>query len=147
MTIGSRADVQAFNATLVDAYYEGDSITSIAVRSGRSVSTINKLIRADRIANGPRERKKTTRTDSRSLADKRSLSPHHGWVGITISRYRAEHNLTPTSFGMMIGTTRVVVRNMEIGAHDFTLCELARISKVLDVSFETLLIPRAPGTK
>lgn len=146
MHIGSRSDVQAFNATLVEAYYEGDSVATLAHRSGRSKSTIDKLIKADRVANGHRERK-PCRADPRILADKKSLSPHHGWVGITISRYRAEHDLTPTSFGMLISASRVVVRNMEVGSHDFTLCQLMRLSSVLGVPFEQLVIPPRPAGK
>lgn len=137
---GSRDDIRALNAELVEAYYKGESVASIASRSGRDNSTISKLIRTDTLLNGPRPRTAKP-ADPRLMVDKKTLSKRHTWIGIQIARYRAEHDHTPTQFGMLINASRVVVRNMEVGAHDFTLCQIDRLSEVLKMDFQTLTTP------
>jgi len=143
MTEGSREKVRDFNAKLVERFYQGESVNEIAVSTGRSISTIHKLIKDDETANGPRERLKKP-SDPRIMVDKKMISKRHGWIGIRIARYRAEHDLTPTAFGMRISVSRVVVRNMEVGAHDFTLTQLERLSDTLKVSFDELTTPLQP---
>lgn len=144
MTEGSRDSVREFNARLVERYYEGESVNEIAVSSGRSISTIHKLVKDDEMANGPRERAKKP-NDPRIMVDKKMLSKRHGWIGIQIARYRAEHDLTPTAFGMRVSVSRVVVRNMEVGAHDFTLLQLERLATILKISFDELITPFQPA--
>ncbi len=141
---GSREDIREYNKQLVDAYYDGESVDAIATRSGRSTSTIHKLISADKAANGPRDRK-CKPVDPRSMIDKRVISPRHGWIGIQMSRYRAELGLTPSAFGMLINATRTRVRYMEIGSHDFTLTEIVKLVEVLNIPFEQLITPKAMG--
>lgn len=136
----THAKVQAINAGLVDAYYEGESISSIALRSGRNPSTVRKLVETDRKTNGARVRKRKP-IDPRIMKDKKMISPHHGWIGLRMGRFRAERHHNPTVFGIMINTTRSRVLNMEIGAHDFTITELSNIAKCLDTSIEELMAP------
>lgn len=142
----SRDDIHDLNAKIVEEYWTGGSITHLAKTYGRSVSTIHKLIKADALANGPRKRVRRD-DDPRIMINKKALSKRHAWIGIQIARYAAEHDLTPTKMGLRINASRVVVRNMEVGAHDFTLGELDRLSKLLGVDFETLITPTSPKEK
>lgn len=140
MQTGSREDVKLYNQGLVEEYWAGASYADVAARSGRSVSTIIKLVKADIKAHGPRTRTKKP-DDPRIMLNKKILSPRHSWIGLQLALYRAQHDLTPSSMGMVINATRVMIRNMEIGAHDFTLSQLDRISEVLNIPFQTLITP------
>lgn len=135
---GSRDDIREFNEGLVDRYFNGESPAAIAEATGRSISTIQKLVAAEKHINPDRKRSKAAR-DPRALLEKRIISPRHSWIGLVIARYRAEHDMTPTQFGMLVPTTRMVVRNMEIGAHDFTIREVERLSEILGSPFEELI--------
>jgi hypothetical protein len=140
MQTGSREDVKNYNLGLVEEYWAGDSYQTIATRSGRSVSTIIKLVKADIRANGERVRVKKP-DDPRIMLNKKILSAKHSWIGLQIGLYRAQNDLTPSSMGMVLNATRVMVRNMEIGSHDFTLTQLERIAEVLSIPFMTLITP------
>lgn len=142
MSRGSRDDVRIITQGYIDAYYEGESIASIAARIGKDPSTINKAIKRDREANGPRERLSKPH-DPRLLANKKALSSRHAAIGLKISRYMATNDLKPTAFGMLVSASAIVVRNMELGAHDFTLSQLLRLAVVLDMSFEQLTVEGA----
>jgi hypothetical protein len=142
----SRDDIRDLNTKIVESYWEGQSVPDLAKTYGRSVSTIHKLVNADRMANGPRKRVAKA-DDPRIMVNKKALSKRHSWIGIQIARYAAEHDLTPTKMGLQINVSRVVVRNMEVGAHDFTLGQLYTLSSVLGVDFDTLITPALPKEK
>jgi transposase len=134
----SRESVRAFNATLVEAYWGGESVADIAKRSGRSLSTINKLVALDKHENGPRERTAKPR-DPRIILEKKTISNRHGWIGLQLSQYRSRNNLTTTALGGLLSVSRVQISNMELGSHDFTLSELDRISALTNVPLERLM--------
>lgn len=134
----SRDDVKAFNAKLVDLFYEGHSVADLAKTYGRSISTINKLVQLDKIENGPRERVQKPR-DPRILLEKKSLSNRHAWIGSRLAAYRARKNLGPSGMGLELAVSRVKVTEMEIGAYDFTLTDVERIARLLDCTVESLL--------
>jgi hypothetical protein len=138
MTNSSREDVQALNQQMIEEFYAGESVTVLARKNGRDTTTVRRLIKADQLANGPRERTATPR-DPRIMLDKRILSPRHGYIGAQLSAYRARHELTPTTMGLLIQSSRVKVRNMELGDHDFTILEIEAIARILGVTFESLV--------
>lgn len=138
--VGGRETTRAFNATLVERYFElGESPASIARTAGRSVSMVTKLVKDHVKTHGPRERKRIARMDPRLMSSKTSLSPKHLSIGMRIARYMAERDMSATSFGMSIPASRSVVNNMIAGAHDFTIIDLYKLSEVLGISFSDLV--------
>jgi len=51
------------------------------------------------------------------------------------SGYRAEHGLTQTAFGRLVGMRQPHVARLESGEHEPSLSTLARLSATLDVDF------------
>lgn len=135
---GTREQVTAINAKMVDDYWGGESIGSIAKRMKRSPNTVSKLVQADKKANGPRPRPRV-RSTVRMISEKKEISPRHARIGFVVARYRAEHDLSLTDLGIKVETTRSTIRNMELGAHDFTLTELDLLAKIFQISFEDLI--------
>lgn len=128
----------ATNDQIVNEYYDGGSPQTIATKYGRHVSTIWKLVKEERERNPSRQRKKISR-GPRSISEKDTLSPLHVNVGLMIAKHRAVNDITASDFGSVINSSRIRVRNMEVGAHDFTLSELISLSEVLKVSLPELL--------
>lgn len=147
MKRGIRSQTQEINGKIVEDFYEGPlSISALMKKYGRSESSVNKLLAADRLAwkadhDTPRVRSGKP-ADPRLMEDKKSLTFRHMVIGLAISRYVNENQLTPTSFGMLIGVcgqSRVIVGNMMIGSHDLTLCEVDKLSIVLGIPFMDLM--------
>lgn len=145
----SREDAAAIRARIIREYYEGQSYGALADRYGYNLSTVAKFIARDKRDNGVRQRSCRPK-DPRPYAVKRSLSQAHFQIGLAISLYRAEHNLNPTQFGMLLARengsgnkSRCKVRDMEIGAYDLTLTDIQRLSEILGIPFETLVIAKA----
>lgn len=129
--------IETINEQLLERYWGGESVQALADSSGRSTSTINKLIKIDKTRNPKRERSLQPK-DPRIIIDKRPLTTVHGIVGLHITRYMAENNLGPTQFGLLVDTSRVRVRSMEAGSHDLTVTDLVKLSSVMGIPYEEL---------
>lgn len=142
-----REKTSELNAQIIEAFFEeGMSIAALMAKYGRSESTINKMLaayqRAHAAENDGRKRERTKKpTDPRPLVEKRSISFIHFSISLHISRYMNEHELKPTTFGLLIGKSRVQVSAMQIGAYDFTITDLQRLSEVLGIPYEQLCVP------
>lgn len=143
-----REKTKEINAKIVESFYEeGMSVAALEATYGRSQSTIKKILREYRrryqAEHGVDRERVRKPVDPRILVEKKSLSFVHAYVGLLISRYMAEHELTPTAFGAMLNPmrSRVQVSNMTVGAHDFTLTELVGLSRALGVPYERLVVP------
>jgi DNA-binding XRE family transcriptional regulator len=56
-------------------------------------------------------------------------------IAIRVLRYRAEHNLTQTAFGRLVGMRQPHVARLEAGEHEPSLSTLVRLSTALGVDF------------
>lgn len=56
-------------------------------------------------------------------------------LAIRIIGYRAEHGLTQTAFGRLVGMRQPHVARLESGEHEPSLSTLARLSATLEVDF------------
>lgn len=70
-----------------------------------------------------------------------SLSEQHRALGSRLTVYRA--NKTYSQVGEVLGVSRHIVKLMELGAHDFTLNQLMRISEVLGMEINQMIAPIA----
>lgn len=140
-------NVAQIYASIVEEFFEdGISVKALSAKYGRSESSINKHLaiyqaRHEAEFGARRERKKKP-IDPRSFDGMRSLTFRHGQIGLFIHRFRTEHDLSPTSFGMMIQESRITVRKMEQGAYDFTLCQIEKLADVMKVPFDALVQPK-----
>ena len=130
-------EIEAINEQILKRYWAGESVASLADATGRANSTINKLVKIDKVRHPHRERTLQPK-DPRIILDKRPLSTVHGIVGLHITRYMAENNLGPTQFGLMVNSSRIRVRSMEAGSHDLTVTELIKLAGVLDIPYAEL---------
>jgi len=62
-------------------------------------------------------------------------------VAIQVIRYRAEHGLTPTAFGRLVGIRQPHVARLESGDHEPSVSTLARLSAALGVDFSLAITP------
>lgn len=62
-------------------------------------------------------------------------------VAIRVIRYRAEHGLTQTAFGRLVGMRQPHVARLEAGEHEPTVSTLARLSVALGVDFTLVITP------
>ena len=62
-------------------------------------------------------------------------------VAIRVLRYRAEHGLTQTAFGRLIGMRQPHVARLESGEHEPSLSTLVRVSAALGVDFTVEISP------
>lgn len=144
MTGQVRQKTNEINSQIIeDLYEEGLSIAALVAKYGKNESTIHKIRKEyDRnfaAEHGhPRERKKKP-IDPRRLHDAKGLSFNHLFIGMHISRYRSEHQLGPTAFGMLMSRTGTKITKMERGLYDFTLLELQRLSEILDLPVSKLV--------
>ena len=60
---------------------------------------------------------------------------------IRVIGYRAEHGLTQTAFGRLVGMRQPHVARLESGEHEPSLSTLARLSATLDVDFTLDITP------
>lgn len=63
-------------------------------------------------------------------------------VAIRVIRYRAEHNLTQTAFGRLVGMRQPHVARLEAGDHEPAVSTLARLSAGLGVDFTLAITPK-----
>lgn len=62
-------------------------------------------------------------------------------VAIRVLRYRAEHSLTQTAFGRLVGMRQPHVARLEAGEHEPSLSTLVRLSAALGVDFTVDINP------
>lgn len=113
------------------------SMQEIATKYGRDRDTIFKLRREHAIV-----RKKTSRKGSRPASEMKQISPAHGSLGLRITAYRGVRNYT--DLAQELNVSRYVVQRMEIGAHDFTLTQLQKLSTIMGRNIEELIAPHRP---
>lgn len=131
------------NSIMEDLYEEGLSMTALVAKYGKSESTIHKIKRehdrtyvAEHGHDRPRRKKPE---DPRKLHNAKGISFAHLFIGMHIARYRAEHNLGVTEFGMLMSKTGTKITKMERGLYDYSLCDLQRLSEILDIPMTTLV--------
>jgi DNA-binding XRE family transcriptional regulator len=76
----------------------------------------------------------------RDLADPEYQAEHQrtrfaNEVALRVLAYRAEHSLTQTAFGRLVGLRQPHVARLEAGEHEPSLTTLARLSAALDMDF------------
>jgi DNA-binding XRE family transcriptional regulator len=94
------------------------------------------------------ESKLTTAAElhERDLADPAYRAEHErtrfaNEVAIQVIRYRAEHGLTQTSFGRLVGMRQPHVARLEAGEHEPSVSTLAKLSAALGVDFTVAITP------
>jgi plasmid maintenance system antidote protein VapI len=143
MTAPVREKTKEINREIIEAFYEeGLSVTQLAVKFGRSTSQIHKLLALYKLSNPPRERTVVPR-GTQSMEEKTSLSLVHAYIGLCVDRYMGEHELGPTAFGMLNepGLSRVMVKDIVVGARDLTICQVQVLAGVLGIPYEQLMNP------
>lgn len=147
MTGAIRQRTVEINAAIIEDFYEnGLSTNAIMKKYGKSESTIHKLRKEHErmyfAAHGVHRVRTKEPVDPRKQFDAKGLSIPHLAIGLAIARYRAEHHLGPTEFGMLISRTGPKVTQMERGIYDFQLTELQSIASVLGTTVIGLLTQR-----
>ena len=111
------------------------SMKEIGVKYGRSPDTIRKLKKFYNLTRKLPPRKRGQSKASEAI----SMSPYHRALGSRLTVYRGNKTLTDVS--TKLGTSRYVTKMMELGAHDFTLRELIRISEIMGQPIQDLITP------
>jgi ribosome-binding protein aMBF1 (putative translation factor) len=62
-------------------------------------------------------------------------------VALRVVQYRAEHGLSQTALGKMLGMKQPGVARLEAGEHEPSLTTLARLSQVLGMDFSVDITP------
>ena len=128
---------------VVEAYYEeGLSYLVLAQKTGLSESSIKKIIAADRLANGCRERKKSP-DDPRILGNQKAIAYELFCLGLHVGRYIADNELTNTSFGELgnLSMSRVTVGKILHGIYDVPFTKMRALEEVLGMSQDQLIRP------
>jgi len=63
-------------------------------------------------------------------------------VAIRLIAYRAEHGLTQTALGRLVGMRQPHVARLEAGDHEPSVSTLARLSAALEVDFTLAITPK-----
>lgn len=82
----------------------------------------------------------------RDLADPAYRAEHErtrlaNALAIRVLRYRAEHGLTQTAFGQLVGMRQPHVARLEAGEHEPSLSTLVKLSSALGVDFTVDINP------
>jgi len=62
-------------------------------------------------------------------------------VAVRVVRYRAEHGLSQSAFGRLVGMRQPHVARLESGDHEPSLSTLARLSAALGIDFTLTVTP------
>jgi hypothetical protein len=122
-------------ALKIDLQTTDDSLAKLSKKHGWHPSTISKFQAQQNIVRPEGGGKSGPQRDEGRLP----ISPSHKALGIRIGLYRASRNYT--EFGEILGVSRVIVKNMEHGFHDFTLSEMTRIVNILGITLTEALEP------
>jgi hypothetical protein len=124
-------------ACLEDLENTSLSYAEIGRKYGRARDTIIKLKNHYNVTRkNPPENYGQRKPDTLS-----SLSDQHRALGSRLTVFRA--NKTYSQVGDLLGVSRHIVKLMELGAHDFTLNQLMRISDVLGMEISQMIAPIA----
>lgn len=127
--------LNVWQASALHDLEHGDlSYQEIADKYGRDRDTIIKLKKQYGVV-----RQKPTRKGPRPVVEMQQISPAHGSLGLRITAYRGIRSYT--DLAQELNVSRYVVRMMEIGAHDFKLSELQRLSIIMGRKLHELLAP------
>lgn len=138
-----------WHSDAIDAFFdEGLSYKEIGDRFHVAPNTVTKIVvreRNRRLAEGLSiERKTRQKPNPRAHENFVRLSPTHARIGQLMSHHRqVVNNLSVTEMASSdyLGCSRLLIRKMEAGAHDFSLGELMRISQILEVPLLDLMTP------
>lgn len=119
---------------LHDLEHSDLSYAELAVKYDRARDTITKLKERYSIT-----RPTTVRKGSIPLSQRQSISTNHRAIGVRLTLFRDDRLITDLADQMNV--SRTVYKAMEVGAHDFTLTQILRISEVLGVPAEDLWVP------
>jgi hypothetical protein len=135
-----RAALQNRNNEVLEEWYSGLSQHEIKQKYGLSQTGLRRLVRQDKLHNGPRDRVEPAKANSK-LEGRKPLSALHAHIGFLISRHLDKQKMSPTIFGMQdgVGFTRYQVRAMTLGVYDLKITELEALATVLGVSFLDLV--------
>ena len=64
-------------------------------------------------------------------------------VAIRVISYRADHGLSQTQLARILGMHQSAVARLEAGDHEPSLATLARLARVLGISFDIRITPEA----
>jgi hypothetical protein len=117
-------------------FTQGLPPSEVAVKVGYSLETVRKFLNQERKTLGP-----TMSKSARTFEGRKPISNRHASIGSRIARYRFNQPeaMTAGQLGSMLGTSRLRIREMELGFHDFTLTECDKISKLLDIPLAELI--------
>ena len=135
-----RDRTRARNREIIEAFYEkGLSRTALVAKYGLSEAAIKRMIREDRIANGPRERTVQPK-DPRKVNGRPALSFDHFCTGIHVRHFMEAHNMSQTAFGMYgdLAMSRVAVGELMSGHYDYTWLELQALARLLGMTVAEL---------
>lgn len=118
---------------LHDLEHSDLSYEEIGAKYGRSRDTVIKLKnRFDVVRRVPQSRMGPKKT-----VDMKPLSPQHRTLGIRLTLHRGDRSYTDVA--RELNVSRHVVKMMEIGAHDFTLTQLLKLSEQLGRTINELI--------
>lgn len=124
-------------AAIYDLEHTSLSYAEIGVKYGRSRDTIIKLKRLHKVL----RRVPVSRNGQLKTTSMKSLSSYHRALGSRLTMFRGNRNYT--ALAHEFGVSRHILKLMEIGAHDFTLTQLSRISEILGHSIPDIIAPIA----
>lgn len=132
---------QRHQQAVEDFYENGLSRSALMKKYGYSEASIKKMLKEDRVRNGPRERKVQPK-DPRAR-ERIAISFEHYCVGIHVSNYMKENDIPQTMFGMLgdLALSRVDVGELMVGCYDFTWTEMKALSRVLGLNHDELISP------
>ncbi len=110
------------------------SYKEIGEKYGRDRDTVLNLRRKHNVV-----RKLPPRKGLRPAVEIKQLSPEHRALGVRLSIYRGVRNYS--ELAQELNVSRHVVKMMEIGAHDFTLRQLLKLSQLMGRSINELIAP------
>lgn len=117
-------------------FTQGIPPSEVAAKVGYSLETVRKFLNQERKTLGP-----TMAKSARTFEGRKPLSNRHASIGARLARYRFNqpNSMTAGDLGAKIGTSRLRIREMELGFHDFTLTEIEKISALLNVPMAELI--------
>lgn len=142
-------NVSPIQTSVIEDYFDnGFSYADLSRKYGRHESSCRKTISAYkaqyRASTGVNRDRKIipTNSNSKSAATAKPLSMGHSAIGVRVARYMQAHRLSATGFGMLMEPMKSpsTINLAVIGAYDWTLSDLQRLSTFFNVPFERLLI-------
>ena len=124
-------------AAIYDLQNSNLSYRQIGDKYGRSRDTVIKLKRLHKVL----RRVPVSRMGQQKTSTMKSLTSFHRALGSRLTMFRGNRNYTAVAHEL--GVSRHVLKMMEIGAYDFTLTQLHRISEILGQTIPEIIAPIA----